>query len=92
MKKGQVKSYVQTMTSNGLLIVKDKTRSITFVNQGATNVSLYDDVNGILLVPNSSFVLGGYDDSYRNEDIEITFAGGAGVLKIIQDKQLNEPC
>lgn len=90
-KKGEIKSYVTTVTQNGKVYAEQFCRSITFINTGGSVVTLYDAPNDLTLGINSSFTLGGYDDSFRNEEITVSFAGGVGVLKVIRDKQLTKP-
>ena len=86
--KGKVRSFTTLYTRDTTVNAEDKTRSITFINQGTTNVSIGNEPNGIILVPNASFVLGGFDDCYRSEDLGIKFVGGSGTLRVVRDKEL----
>jgi hypothetical protein len=91
LNKGKVRSFTTLYTQDTSVNAEDKTRSITFINQGITNVTIGQEPNGVILVPNASFVLGGFDDCFRSEDLQIIFTGGTGMLKVVRDKEIQAP-
>lgn len=84
---------IQTQT---VLIQANKTVNISqygdildygFKNIGATDCVLYG--NFPLLVGDGLFSVNGYLDHYRNDNIEVTFTGGAGSLLLYLTKVIN---
>ena len=93
-KYNDVRMFPKTITGNGAEVYKGglssgqelhPLRSVSFVNVGLTNITLWGQV---VVVPNQSIVLAGYDDSGRDEDVSIQFDPLGGSLLILEDRIL----
>ena len=90
--KGYVRAVPTIITNEGKVNTNsEKIRSITIINKGTSNVILYDPPNEYILEPKEGFVLGGYDDSLRQDDFNIRCDGGVGEAFIFYDRQVEEP-
>ena len=83
-----VRAYPVAYTSNGRVYAEPDAmvRSLTFINTGTDDVTLYPGTFDVVLSTGDSFVLGGYQDSVRSEDVEFSFAGAvAPKLVVVKD-------
>lgn len=91
--KGTVRSFGSTLSKDSIVRLDKSTRSFSLSNQGLSNVIAGEGNNAVLIKPNGTEIFGGYDDSFRADQIPIRFEGlGTNLLKIIIDRQVTEAC
>ena len=92
--KGQVRQFPTLYSKDSSIEIGTEVqgkpiRSDTIVNLGAATAFLWDIK--VPLLTNQSIVLGGYDDSERNEFIRLRFGAGVKNVLVLMDVQKVEP-
>lgn len=89
--KGEVRAFGSTLQKDNLIRLDKFTRSFSLSNQGTTDVRAGEGLNSVIIKPDGTEIFGGYDDSFRTDEIPIKFEGvGTNLLKIISDRQVTQ--
>ena len=97
MRKGAIRSYGLSYTKDTIIEIRGRARSFTLINVGSTDAFLYGPTVNLPLLAATpikepgTITIGGYDDSFRNDMIDLIFTGGTGRVIVIVDDQLKEP-
>ena len=83
-----IRVFNETYSDSGIIDISpsDMVKSFTIQNEGAQDIVLNSGAQTITILPNDSYIFGGFDNSVVSEFINFTFSG-AGTKKAVISRQ-----